>query len=254
MKKLSLAFAALLLVGISSCTKNEDNNPKDTTKPSVQLNNPSDADEFTSGNEITVNATIGDDTELSQAKIEIHENFDGHSHLKNGSPEFEWDSIINLSGKTANLNFKITLPLDIAAGNYDFTMRVIDKAGNEADFIVSEIVIKNAEDLIAPTLNVNTTPAPDANNEIELKNSNEITIEGTAGDDKGLKSYEIKLIHEGTEKNYVDIDGNLSGTGGNFTEKIIFDPSWPKGEYELIIEAFDLKNNDADVKYHVHWD
>lgn len=257
MKKISLALAALLIIGISSCKKDDDNNstPTDTTKPTAQLASPADDDEFISGNEITVNATITDDLELSQAKIEIHENFDGHSHMKNGSPEFQWDSIIDLSGKSATLNFKVALPVDIAAGNYHFTMKVLDKQGNEADFIEADIKLKNADDLVAPTLNVTATPSPDANNEIHLHGGDkEITLVGSATDDKGLKAYEIILIHEGTEVNYLDRDGTFSGTSGGFTEKVVFDPSWPKGEYELIIEAFDLKNNDADVEFHVHWD
>lgn len=257
MKKISLVLAAILALGISSCTSDEDDKstPTDKTKPTAQLTSPADDDEFVSGNEITVNATISDDTELSQAKIEIHENFDGHSHMKNGAPEFEWDSIINLSGKTATLNFKVKLPIDIAAGNYHFTMKVLDKQGNEADFIEADIKLKNADDLVDPTLTVTSTPKPDANNEIHLHGGDkEITIIGAASDDKGLKSYEIVLIHEDTEVNYMDKDGTFSGTSGNFTEKVVFDPSWPKGEYELIIKAFDLKNNHADREFHVHWD
>lgn len=257
MKKISLALAALLLIGVSSCKKDDDNNttPTDATKPTAQLASPSDDDEFVSGNEITVNATINDDTELSQAKIAIHSNFDGHSHMKNGSPEFDWDSIVNLSGKTATLNFKIKLPLDIAAGNYHFTMRVLDKQGNEADFIEADIKLKNADDLVDPTLNVTSTPSPDGSGEIHLHGGDkEITLVGSVMDDKGLKSYEIVLIHEGTEVNYLDRDGELSGASGGFTEKIVFDPSWPKGEYELIIEAFDLRNNHAEEEFHVHWD
>jgi autotransporter translocation and assembly factor TamB len=257
MKKISLVLAALVALGISSCKKNDDNNstPQDTTKPSASLASPSDKDEFTSGNKINVMATITDDVELSQAKIEIHENFDGHSHMKNGSPAFEWDSIIDLSGKSATLNFSINLPVDIAAGNYHFTMKVLDKSGNEADFVEADIKLKNADDLVAPTLNVTATPGPDGSGEIHLHGGDkEITLVGSASDDKGLKAYEIKLIHEGTEVNYLDRDGTFSGTSGGFTEKVVFESSWPKGEYELIIEAFDLKNNDADVEFHVHWD
>lgn len=255
MKKLSLVIAALLILGITSCKKDDNSTPKDTTKPTVNLMSPSEDDEFTSGNAITVNATITDDTELSQAKIEIHENFDGHTHMKTGAPAFSWDSIIDLSGKTTTLNFKIDLPIDIATGNYDFTMRVIDQQGNEADVVLAEIKLKNVKDSIAPTLQITATPAPGTDGKIKLQGTNnEITLAATIDDDQELKSYEIKLIHKTSNKNYKDIDGTFTGKSGTINEKIVFDAALPKGEYLLLIEAFDLKNNDADAEFDVVWD
>lgn len=254
MKKISLALASLLVLGVSACKKNDDNTPKDTTKPVITLNSPSDDDEFISGKVISVQGKITDDTELSQYKIEMHNAFDGHTHKKTGATAFTWDTIVNISGKEAVLNFEITLPVDIAAGPYHFIVNALDKAGNEADFAEAELVLKNAEDLVAPTLNITTNPAPDANNIITVDaNTNEITLTGTANDDKGLKSYEIKLINENDNTNYADIDGQLSGLTGNINEKITFNNQWPKGDYHLIIEAFDLKNNDVDVEFEVVW-
>lgn len=256
MKKVFLITTALFVaLGISSCKKDENSTPKDTTKPSVSLTSPNDKDEFISGNEISISATITDDTELSQAKIEIHEAFDGHTHLKTGATAFEWDSIIDLTGKQTTLNIKVAIPIDVAAGTYHFTIKVLDKAGNEADFVEADIVLKNADDLVAPTLNVVPTPSVGTDNEIHLHgNDKELTLVATVTDDKGLKAYEIKLINKGTKVNYIDIDGELNGTSDGFTEKITFDDAWPKGDYLLVIEAFDLKNNDVDVEFDVHRD
>lgn len=253
MKKFIITTLALSVLALNACKKDDnDSKPKDTAKPAITLTTPTTGAEIVSGNAIVVAGKITDDTELSQYKIEIHDDFDGHTHLKTGSPTFKFDTIVNISGKEALLNLTINTPVDVAAGPYHFIINALDKAGNEAPFAEADITIKNAMDSVAPTLSVVTTPSP-SGGEIHLHGTaTTITLVCTAGDNQSLKSYEIKLINKDTKVNYLDKDGNISGTSVSFNETVTFNTAWPDGEYVLVVEVFDLKNNATEVEFDVH--
>ncbi|MDL5049054.1 DUF4625 domain-containing protein [Oscillatoria amoena NRMC-F 0135] len=251
MKRITLLVLAAGLVFLNACNKGDDEE-KDTTKPVISLSTPKSGDEFVSGGKINISATFSDNKELSQYKIEIHDDFDGHTHLKTGSPAFAYSKIVGISGASNTLNLAIDIPQDVAAGAYHLIINALDKAGNEAEFAEADITIKSSLDSIAPTLTVASTPSP-SGGEIHLHgNSKNITLVCTAGDNESLKSYEVKLINKTTKVNYVDKDGSISGTSVSFNETVTFDESWPDGDYLLVVEVFDLKNNRHEVEFDVH--
>lgn len=248
MKRLTILVLAFGLVLLNACSKSDDE--KDTTKPVITLTTPKSGDVFVSGEKINVSVMFTDNKELSQYKIEIHDDFDGHSHLKTGSPAFSYSKIVALSGNGSH-HFAIDIPADVAAGPYHFIVNALDKAGNEADFAEAEFNIKSSLDSIAPTLNITPSPSP-SGGVIHLHGAtNTITLAGTAGDNESVKNYEVKLIHKATKVNYADIDGNISGTTASINETITFNNAWPDGDYLLVIEVFDLKNNHAEVEFDV---
>ncbi len=251
MKKITILVLAAGLVFLNACNKGDDEE-KDTTKPVITLLTPSAGEEFVSGAKINISATFTDNKDLSQYKIEIHDDFDGHSHLKTGSPTFAYTKIEGISGTSNTLNLAIDIPQDVAAGAYHLIINALDKAGNEAEFAEADITIKSSLDSIVPTLTVAATPSP-SGGEIHLHGgSKTITLVSTAGDNESLKSYEIKLINKTTKVNYLDRDGNISGTSASFNETVVFEDAWPDGEYLLVVEVFDLKNNATEVEFDVH--
>ncbi|KAB2918743.1 MAG: DUF4625 domain-containing protein [Bacteroidetes bacterium] len=248
MKRLPILVMALGLVLLNACSKGDDD--KDTTKPVIKLSEPTSGDVFVSGEKMNVSVAFEDNKELSQYKIEIHDDFDRHAHLKTGSPAFTFTKIVAISSN-GSYHFTIDIPADVAAGPYHFIVNALDKAGNEADFAEAEFTIKNSLDSIAPTLNITASPSP-AGGVINLQGAAKtITLNGTAGDNESVKSYEVKLIHKASKVNYIDKDGTISGTSANISETITFDDAWPDGDYLLVVEVYDLKNNRTEVEFDV---
>jgi uncharacterized membrane protein len=130
---------AILFAATTSCKK------KDETRPEIKLESPAINQTFVRGKEIEVKAVFTDDRELSEYKIDIHENFDSHGHEK---PQSEpWVKIIigELSGKKQEINLTITIPETAESGPYHFDMKCLDAAGNESRYISRDIIIISGE-------------------------------------------------------------------------------------------------------------
>ena len=139
MKKISIVFAVLAL---AACKKEDDEQViKDTESP-VIVEFATDHDHAEAGGEIHMDLMFTDNKALSQAKIEIHDNFDGHSHGRVAAP-FEWEMIIDLEGqKSYTDHMHIDVPADASSGNYHVTCLVTDKAGNESDLVDIDLEIE----------------------------------------------------------------------------------------------------------------
>ncbi|HET6243387.1 MAG: DUF4625 domain-containing protein [Bacteroidetes bacterium] len=123
--KNNLKLVLIALLAITSCKK------KDDIKPLIELESPVTEQTFKPGEEIVFKAVFKDNIELAQFKIDIHDDFDGHSHKVAIQP---WAEIIvgELKGKEDMVEKKIVIPFDAAHGNYDFIVQCIDVSGNEA--------------------------------------------------------------------------------------------------------------------------
>jgi hypothetical protein len=123
----------------SSCRK------KDDVRPEITLESPVINQTFVRGREIEVKATFTDNKELSEYKIDIHDNFDSHSHDKTQS--VPWAEIIigELSGKKEEINFKVKIPENTETGPYHFDIKCLDAAGNESRYISRDIIIISEE-------------------------------------------------------------------------------------------------------------
>lgn len=149
MKKTAfISFAACLL--IAACNKNEN-----LTKPEIHVESVTPAlsttelCEHTADNVIIVHPVdtitfsfhLTSQNELSQLKIDIHENTDCHEHEHKSTP-FETIIIKNVSGNEAHLVEKIAIPSDAKAGNYHIDIRLLDKMGNEANELEYHLIIE----------------------------------------------------------------------------------------------------------------
>ena len=148
-KFLTICTAALCIGCIVSCNKDDDK--KDTEKPAFDNTNstPKDGDKFAPGDTIYFHQSFTDNEELGSFNIEIHNNFDHHSHStesiskhgdhEHGEAEDAWvfnqDYEIPSGKKNYTADFKILIPKTtadgdpIAEGDYHFMIRVTDKAG-----------------------------------------------------------------------------------------------------------------------------
>ncbi len=142
---ISLAFASLFF---SSCSKDEDN-----TKPVIQVAEPEEGDTLLPGTTLHFEADFSDDTELKSYKIDIHGNFDNHSHKAATADSAIWSyqNSWNLESgmKQSHVHqHDITIPetidgLPIRQGNYHFMIYLADKAGNESWLVIPVVINEN---------------------------------------------------------------------------------------------------------------
>lgn len=126
-KFLLLAFAAFFLI---ACKKSDLTPP---TIASVSVNNEAvEIINFSPGDTFVVRTSIDDNLELGQFKIDIHHDFDGHSH-KNSTIRFAEIRIKDIEGTTFNLEEIFVVPIDAATGTYHGTIRALDKEGNTSE-------------------------------------------------------------------------------------------------------------------------
>lgn len=153
MKKTAFIFLAIS-TAITACNKNEN-----LAKPEIHVESvtPSltstELCEHTVDNAIIVHPTdtitfsfhLVGQNELSQLKIDIHENTDCHEHdHEHKSAPFETIIIKNVSGNEAHLVEKVAIPEDAKASNYHIDIRLLDKMGNEANELEYHLIIEEA--------------------------------------------------------------------------------------------------------------
>lgn len=135
------------LLSMISCSndENEDTKINDQKKPEIldgELPNPIDCQQYKRGEIIDFCYTLTDNVELGNFNIEIHHNFDHHSHSTSAgdcpldakkTPVNPWvynqDYAIPAGLKSYNAKVEIVIPEDIDPGDYHFMIRVTDKAG-----------------------------------------------------------------------------------------------------------------------------
>ena len=143
MKKLYLSLT--LLCALCACSSSDDET-KDMTYPVINTTDivaiPTDCDVFRRGEVIPFNYLFTDDTELGSYNIEIHHNFDHHTHSTSSvecpmepikKPVNAWvynqDYTIPSGLRTYTASHEIKIPTDIDTGDYHFMVRLTDRAG-----------------------------------------------------------------------------------------------------------------------------
>ena len=144
MKK--IYYSLMLLCALSACSSSNDDEQKDMTYPVISSAGivavPTDCEVFKRGDVIPFNYLFTDDTELGAYNIEIHNNFDHHTHSTSSvecpmdekkQPKKPWiynqDFSIAPGQRTYSARHDIAIPADIDAGDYHFMVRLTDRAG-----------------------------------------------------------------------------------------------------------------------------
>ncbi len=135
-----------LLCALCACGSSDDNDTKDMTYPEIIQEGivavPTDCQVFKRGEVIPLNYVFKDDTELGAYNIEIHNNFDHHTHSTSSiecemdekkTPQSAWvynqDFSIPAGSRSYTARIDIPIPENIDAGDYHFMIRLTDKAG-----------------------------------------------------------------------------------------------------------------------------
>ena len=129
-----------------ACDNSDDNETKDMTYPKIKTEGivavPIDCDTYKRGDVIPFNYLFTDDVELGNYNIEIHQNFDHHSHSttivecemdEKKDPvnpwRYEQDFYIPAGNQSFTARHDIAIPTDIDTGDYHFEIRVTDHVG-----------------------------------------------------------------------------------------------------------------------------
>lgn len=267
MKKLSLLLIIGVL-GLIACKK-EKKEEFDKEKPSIAIIKPTN-NQVVKGNEnLQIEVKFTDNMNLSQYKLEIHPNFDGHTHGKTEGEitiPWEWDTIVNISGKEHIARFSIKVPSNVKAGKYHFMAMCTDAVGYEAPLKFLDLNVLNPEDTIPPVVNL-TYPSVTGETDIEFApnvTEQSITLQGSITDNKRVKGFKIQLIehqhsktnHGGTDKIIYEYQNmNLNGTSfdlSNITLKLYREDLEHDGEYELKVIGYDAVGNSSDKEAILH--
>ena len=136
----------LLLCALCACSSSSDERAKDMTMPQITANGilpePDNCQAFPLGDTIRFHYIFTDDMELGAFNIEIHNNFDHHSHSTSAEeckmepkkqPVRPWvfnkDYTIPDGLRLYEASFDIPIPDDVDPGDYHFMIRLTDKAG-----------------------------------------------------------------------------------------------------------------------------
>ena len=139
-------FLILLpLLALGACNDSSDSESKDMEYPVITSGSeeasPSNCQIYERGGTIPFTYVFTDDTELGAFNIEVHHNFDHHTHSTSSvecemEPKkalhpwiFNEDFSIPSGQTTYSPQLEIPIPEDIDTGDYHFLIRVTDRAG-----------------------------------------------------------------------------------------------------------------------------
>lgn len=135
-----------LLCALCACSSSDDEETKDMTYPVINTTDivavPTDCQVFKRGDVIPFNFLFTDNMELGAYNIEIHNNFDHHTHGTSSvecpmeaekKPVNPWvynqDFTIPAGQRSYTARHDIAIPGDIDPGDYHFMVRLTDHAG-----------------------------------------------------------------------------------------------------------------------------
>lgn len=145
MKKTLVSLS--LLCALCACSSSDDNDERDMTQPVISEQGivaaPLECDVYSPGDVIPFNYVFTDNVELGNYNIEIHNNFDHHTHSGSAvtcelEPKkeagakawvFNQDYAIPVDQRTFTARVDIPIPADVETGDYHFMIRLTDRAG-----------------------------------------------------------------------------------------------------------------------------
>ena len=246
---------------MASCDKDEDN---DTTAPiikSATIDGKVEDIEVTAGTAMTFVVEVSDNEDLGQLKLDVHDNFDGHTHKSTASVSWAEVKIVELSGTDKTVTQEMNVPTEATAGPYHADILLIDAEGNEGEFVERSIMIRNGSE---PSINLTN---PDLSGEVHAMKGSTLSLEGVVTDNVDLAEIHIVLEeehddhdHKSTQEDALyDKDFDLTGaaeiswdfqTDGNVN--IAIPANAETGHYILTIRAEDGEGNINILSGEIH--
>jgi hypothetical protein len=197
MRSVFLLFALSLF----ACKKSDLVRP---TASNVTVNNTAEGSilDFNPGDTIVVRAFLEDNQELGQFKIDIHQDFDGHSHKSTMTPYAEI-RIKTISGVTYNLEETFIIPDTTASGIYHGTIQALDAEGNTS---LPQVFYFNVVRNNQPTIEMNLPATISAGAVLNVDG-----VLTAIGNNVHLTKVQIRIRSTKTGNNLLDQNYNLSG-------------------------------------------
>ncbi|MCS7085627.1 MAG: DUF4625 domain-containing protein [Bacteroidia bacterium] len=231
-------FVAAAVV-VCACKKEED---PDVTKPVIAVNPDKLKITGNAGDTLVVSAAFSDDRALANAKIDVHDAFDGHDH-KNAAQRFSFVQVVPLSGKSFVHDFKIPVASNAAAGPYHVIINCTDKEGNEAAFVEIALTLFHPEMAALIDFKVNGEAVGD---EIEFVHSDSLRLrlQGV------LKSIAAAGLQKAEFKIKMDDSHSHKTTHG---DEVIFEKQFSfDGEAEFGFDFNAVAKYERDHSYALH--
>ena len=144
--KQNIIYSIMLLCALCACSGSDDEEQKDMQQPVISdqgiVANPIDCQQYHRGDIIPFHYVMTDNEELGNYNIEIHNNFDHHTHSTTAAecpmdaqkqPQNPWvynrDYTIPTGQRQYDARVDIQIPADIDPGDYHFMIRLTDRAG-----------------------------------------------------------------------------------------------------------------------------
>ena len=142
--KNSHLISSLLLCALCACSS--PSGEKDLVPPEIfpggEFTSPLNCQEFPRGGVLPFSYVFSDDVELGSFNLEVHNNFDHHTHSTEAGecrqdpvkqPVHPWifnqDYRIPAGNTTYEADLRIPIPADVDPGEYHFMIRVTDASG-----------------------------------------------------------------------------------------------------------------------------
>lgn len=138
-------YCVLIVSSILSCSDESEPGEKDVEKPKVTVaydtGFPQACDQLKRGETYLFRAKVTDNMKLASYSIDIHNNFDHHTHddqgaqcdllpIKKPVKPFKFMKNYSIAGGTEyEINISITIPSDIDTGDYHCMYSVLDDTG-----------------------------------------------------------------------------------------------------------------------------
>ena len=258
MKKVLLTVLAAVPLVFISCDSDED-----TTAPIIEHVHADE--EVAVGDDITIDADFTDNEGLGQAKIDIHDMFDGHNH---GKVQVSWSETrtVNLEGTDDEIEETFTVPATATAGPYHAVVQCIDAEGNNSEFKEIDFWVTSPE---AATFNVT-----DPQDESDVDVGDIIRLEGSVDDAGGIDEVIVRIFvkeeheHDGHDHgddhdHGVEVYEHEEEVAGGtmfdlgMWEDITVDASWTDEDHvDIVIEVSAIDEDGhiskTEIELHMH--
>ncbi|MDR0733779.1 MAG: DUF4625 domain-containing protein [Dysgonamonadaceae bacterium] len=139
----SVCFLAMFAIVWNGCKEDGD-----TTRPVINLIEPAEGDTLQIGDDVHFEAEFSDDEALASYKVNIHPDFDGHTHTRSSDGEtvdFEKDWSWTVSGRNTSIHHhEIEIPENATPGDYHLMVYCTDVAGNESHIALNVVLSHEA--------------------------------------------------------------------------------------------------------------
>ena len=200
------------------------------------------------GAEIRLAVDFADDRALSQYKVDVHNNFDCHTHggdrpagaTRSGAAFWQVFRVETLAGRQQRVEERLQVPADATVGNYHLMFQALDAAGNEAAFVEVDVRVRSATDGTPPVV---TLASPTA--DTTLARTAALRFRGAVADNLPLGGGRLDVTYTAPDGTAYTAGQVFFGTGTSAPFDIPFTlpPFLGPGLYRFRLEAFDAVGN-----------